>query len=58
MASIKKVKALDQKDNKVKLFDIAADIDEAVVAQAVTDYLEDKGIGMVMQDGLVKLGGE
>lgn len=58
MPQINNVKAVDKTDGKTKLFTIAADVSPEVIEGAVTDYLDEHGLGLSMADGIVKLGGE
>lgn len=59
MPSVNKVRAYDKRTGKMEVEDIAPNISEEVLAEAVSNYLDSHGVSLSIDtDGIVELGGE
>lgn len=59
MPKINNFRVYDKRTGKVEIEEVATDISEEVIAEAVSDYLETHGIGLeIDENGIIELGGE
>lgn len=59
MPKINNFRAYDKRTGKMEIEEVATDISEEVIAEAVSDYLDSHGVSLSIDtDGIIELGGE